>query len=510
MLVIFFLYNVQKFLIFLEDNIDHNLIVVRRILNLGHKISLKMQNKSPIQAAMFQELTDRSIFQQAQTYAFDYLDQVFDRPVFPKDTDLENLAIFEEALPNHSTPTSKLLKTLHQYGSPATTAQIGGRYFGFVNGGIVPAGLAAKCLSDFWDQNTAMQVISPISAKLETVVEKWLIQLFKLPSQTVAGFVSGTSSATFCGLAAARFRILQKQGWDMNTKGLFDAPKIRIVSGRQTHSTVLKAVSLLGFGTDNIEWVEVDDQGRIIPEKMPPLDDRTIVLLQAGNVNSGSFDPFWEIGQKAKAAGAWVHIDGAFGLWAAAVGQLNDLTRGIELANSWSVDGHKTLNTTYDSGIVLCEDKEALVSALHLSGAYIILGKERDGMFFTPEMSRRARIIELWATMKFLGTGGIDEMIYGLHQRAQQFAAELTDQGFQILNKVVFNQVLVYCDSDEKTAKILKAVQALRVCWCGGSRWHGKRVIRISVCSWATTAEDVSLSVASFAKAKKMVEKIDV
>ncbi|MEM9820612.1 MAG: aminotransferase class V-fold PLP-dependent enzyme [Bacteroidota bacterium] len=456
---------------------------------------------------MFQEMTDRTIFSQAKNHAFDYLDRVFDRHVFPKELDLEKLKYFEEELPERSTPTTDLLQMLHENGSPNTTAQIGGRYFGFVNGGIVPAALAVKWLSDFWDQNTAMQVISPISAKLETVVERWLTQLFNLPSQTVAGFVSGTSSATFCGLAAARFRLLKKQGWDLNEKGLFGAPRLRIVSGRQTHSTVLKAVSLLGFGTDHIEWVDVDDQGSIIPEKMPALDERTIVLLQAGNVNSGSFDPFEKIGRQANAAGAWIHIDGAFGLWAATVRQLNDLTRGIELAHSWSVDGHKTLNTPYDSGIVLCADQEALVSALHLSGAYIILGEERDGMFFTPEMSRRARIVELWATLKFLGKEGIDEMILGLHQRAKQFAHELRAAGFQILNKVVFNQVLVYCESDQKTEQILRAVQTLRVCWCGGSRWKGKSVIRISVCSWATRPEDVALSVASFAKARQMVEQ---
>lgn len=465
-----------------------------------------MKQKSSIQEQMLLELEERKIFQQAQQYAFDYLDKAFDRNVFPTEEAIEALQHFEEDLPETSTSTATLLDALHQHGSPATVAQIGGRYFGFVNGGIVPAGLAARCLSGYWDQNTGMQVISPIAAKLEVVVEKWLKQLFQLPSQTVAGFVSGTSAATFCGLAAARYRIFQRLGWDWNERGMFGAPKIRIIASTHTHSTVLKAVALLGLGRANIEWVNTDDQGRILAAEVPELDERTIVMLQAGNVNSGSFDDFETIGKKAQAAGAWIHIDGAFGLWAGAAGPLKALTKGMEHANSWSVDGHKTLNTPYDCGIVMCADPEALVSALHLSGSYIILGEERDGMFYTPEMSRRARIIELWATMKFLGQNGIEEMVMGLHQRAIQFADELKAAHFDILNDVVFNQVLVYCESDALTQQLLAEVQQLRVCWCGGSRWDDKDVIRISVCSWVTSAADVSLSVASFVEARQIAK----
>jgi len=347
-----------------------------------------------------------------------------------------------------------------------------------------------------------MQVISPVAAKLESVVEKWLKELFGLPDSTVAGFVSGTSSANFCGLAAARYRLLKRMGWDINEQGLFDAPKIRIVTGKQAHSTVMKAIGLLGFGKNNVEWVEVDDQGRIRPELMPALDDRTLVILQAGNVNSGAFDAFDEICDKANQANAWVHIDGAFGLWAAAVSELKYLTKGIHKANSWATDGHKTLNTPYDCGVVLCEDKEALVSALHMTGSYIILGEERDGMLYTPEMSRRARIIELWATMKYLGKTGIDQMVYGMHQRALEFAEALRKiEGFEVLNEVVFNQILVQCKSDEMTAKTMQRIQELRECWVGGSTWFGRKVIRISVCSWATTPEDIRRSAASFERA---------
>ena len=464
--------------------------------------------KSSIQEKMFTEMKEKEVFNKSQEYAYEYLTNAFKRNIYPTDEAIENLKHFDEDLPKTSSDAKEILAHLHKYGSPATVSQIGGRYFGFVNGGIVPAGLAARILADFWDQNSGMQVISPVSSKLETIVEKWLCQLFNLPENSVAGFVSGTSSATFCGLAAARYKILKKSGWDVSQKGLFGAPLVRIVTGKQAHSTVLKALGLLGFGKDNIEWVDTDEQGRIIPELIPELDANTLLILQAGNVNSGAFDAFEEICIKANNANAWVHIDGAFGLWAGGVEKLKHLTKGMEKADSWSVDAHKTLNTPYDSGIILCKHEEALVSALHMTGSYIVLGKERDGMFYTPEMSRRARIIELWATMKYLGKDGIDEMVYGLHKRALQFAQELAFHNFEILNDVVFNQVLVHCDTDELTEKTLEKIQEMRVCWCGSSQWESKSVIRISVCSWATTPEDISLSVGSFVKARDFVTKI--
>lgn len=460
---------------------------------------------SYIHEKMYNEIKDESIFELSKKYGVDYISKAFNRNVYPEDSAISNLKIFDEELPDGFTPSKDIIEQLHKYGSPATNTQVGGRYFGFVNGGIVPAGLAAKLLASFWDQNSAMQVLSPISSKLESVVEKWLKQIFVLPERTAAGFVSGTSMATFCGLAAARYRLLQRKGWNVNDKGLSGAPKIRVVAGNQAHSTVLKSIGLLGIGKDNVEWIDTDDQGRIESGKIPKLDDSTLLILQAGNVNSGSYDNFEDLCKKAREANSWVHIDGAFGLWVQAVDKLKHLTKGMEMANSWGVDGHKTLNTPYDSGIILCEDREALVSALHMTGSYIVVGNERDGMFFTPEMSRRARIIELWATMKSLGKKGISEMVYGLHERSVQFAEELKAAGFDILNEVVFNQVLVHYKDNITTLEILKEIQRLRVCWCGGSKWNGKDVIRISVCSWATMSKDVRLSVDSFIEARKIV-----
>ena len=461
-----------------------------------------------VQNQMYKEVDEKIIFEKASQFAKEYLESVFERNVYPTEQALADLDKFDESMPLDSTNANDVIQFLNEYGSPATVTTTGARYFGFVSGGAVPVSLAAKVISTFWDQAPAMHVLSPIGSALETVVEKWLKEIFNLPESTVAGFVSGTSTANICGLAAARFRLLSNLNWNINDKGLFNAPQLRIVTGKHAHSTILKAIGLLGFGKENIEWVDVDDQGRLELSSLPQLDDRTILILQAGNVNSGSFDNFSELCKIAKKAGSWVHIDGAFGLWAGAVNQLKHLTKGIEGANSWAVDGHKTLNTPYDCGIVLCEDEAAIRSALHMTGSYIITGEKRDGMFYTPEMSRRARVIELWATMKYLGKKGIDEMILEMHKRAVQFSTEIMEvEGFSVLNDVVFNQVLISCADDDLTDKVMKRVQDLRECWAGGSVWNGKKVIRISVCSWATTASDITRSVNSFKQALNEISK---
>jgi glutamate/tyrosine decarboxylase-like PLP-dependent enzyme len=451
---------------------------------------------------MLLELEEKNIFEHARQYAFDYLDNALERNVFPSDEAIHNLGKFVEDMPDYSGDSLSILRQLHEYGSPATVSQIGGRYFGLVNGGVIPASLATRWLSDCWDQNTPLYLTSPVTSKLEEITETWIKDLLGLPEQVVAGFVSGSSMAIFCGLAAARYRIFQNNNWDVNAKGLNGAPGIRVVTGRHAHGTVVKAIALLGLGIDNIEWVDVDNQGRIIPSSIPELDQSSILILQAGNVNSGSFDAFDEICEKARKANAWVHIDGAFGLWAAGSEDLNHLTKGIEKANSWSVDGHKTLNVPYDSGILLCDDKDALIHALQASGSYIVYSQHRDGMLYTPEMSRRARVIELWVALKYLGKSGVNELVIGLHKRAVQFSAELKQSGFNILNDVVFNQVLVACETDELTNKVIQYVQSSGECWVGGGKWDGKDVIRISVCSWATTQEDITRSVNAFVAAK--------
>ncbi|MCF7936667.1 MAG: aminotransferase class V-fold PLP-dependent enzyme [Synergistales bacterium] len=456
----------------------------------------------PLQHRMFQEMSSKEVFRTAQQCAFEYADQVSGRPVFPQQEALEGLGVFEEPLPEEPCDAQSLVRQLHRYGSPATVTGTGGRYFGFVTGGAIPASLAVRWLSDMWDQNAALQVMSPVVAKLEEVCQRWLRELLGLPDEVVAGFVSGTSQAIVCGLAAARYRVLERAGWEVNTRGLNGAPAVRIVTGDCAHGAVVKAVSVLGLGTGNVEWVATDSQGRIVPEALPELDDHTVLILQAGEVRTGAFDPFGELCAKARDAGAWVHIDGAFGLWAGASERFQDLTRGMEMADSWSADGHKTLNTPYDSGIVLCRDREAIAQALHASGSYLAFGDQREGMYYTPEMSRRARAVELWAVLRYLGRSGVGELVAGLHDRAVQMADALRDKGFAILNDVVFNQVLVACEEDELTTRTMEQIQASGECWVGGAEWCGRRVIRVSVCSWATTEDDVSRSVQAFAAAR--------
>ncbi|MFT5218810.1 MAG: glutamate/tyrosine decarboxylase-like PLP-dependent enzyme [Planctomycetota bacterium] len=463
-----------------------------------------------IRSRMRAEMQLKSVFDTAQEAAYRYADGIQQRKVFPSPEAITDLAQFDEPLPQQSGHADEIVQLLDQYGSPATLAQTGGRYFGLVNGGAIPAALAVRWLSDFWDQNTPLYLSSPIASRLEQVTEGWIRELLGLPEETVAGFVSGSSMAIFAGIAAARFRLFQRQGWDINRQGYHGAPAIRVVASRQAHGTVTKAIALLGFGSDRVEWVDADAEGRIDANKVPELDATTILLLQAGNVNSGAFDDFERLVRKANDAGAWVHVDGAFGLWAAASPKFSALTQSMVLADSWSADAHKTLNTPYDCGIVLCRDRDALVQALQATGAYITYSdhsenNQRDGMLYTPEMSRRARIVELWAALKYLGREGVDELVYGLHLRAQQFATALADADFEILNEVVFNQILVACKDDAITAATIEQIQQDGECWVGGTQWQERPVIRISVCSWVTSKADIERSVSAFINARAVV-----
>lgn len=455
-----------------------------------------------IQESLLAHVGSAEIFERARAYACEYMDGIRSRRVFPDGRTLESLHAFHEPLPVSATAPGEVLRMLHEQGSPATVATTGGRYFGFVTGGAIPTALAAKWLADVWDQVSALYVLSPITAQLEATCEKWIVELLGLPKDTVAGLVSGTSSATMCGLAAGRNELLRRMGWDVSERGLFGAPEIRVVMTDQAHVTVAKALALLGLGRARVEAVPTDREGRLILEKMPALDSRCLVIAQAGNVSTGSFDPLDMIGDRCRAAGAWLHIDGAFGLWAAAAPSLRHLTAGLEKADSWSVDGHKTLNTPYDCGIVLCRDGRALVSALQAADSYILYGEHRDGMLYTPEMSRRARAVELWATLKALGRAGVEELVVRLCENASRFEAQLRARGFRIMNEVVFNQVLVACDRPDVTKATLRYIQESGECWCGGAIWEGEPVIRISVCSWATTTADVDRSVTAFTAAR--------
>ena len=461
-----------------------------------------MMETFPIQQRLLSQFCEKRYFDQAAQYAFDYLDTVLQRNVYPTPQALEQLSVFEESMPDEPGDAECILRLLHEAGSPATVATTGGCYFGMVTGGVYPPVMAVKWLADVWDQLTALNITSPLMSRLENVCQDWLIDLFNLPQGSVAGFVSGTSMATLCGLAAARYELLRRAGWYVNSKGLFGAPPFRVVVGAEAHSTVYKALALLGLGKDRIEPVPVDEQGRMRVDALPALDANTLLILQAGNVNSGSFDPLDELCDIANQAGAWVHIDGAFGLWAEASRSKRYLTKGMQKAHSWSVDGHKTLNTPYDSGIVFCRYPDALAAAMQASGSYILYGEQRDGMLYTPEMSRRGRAVELWATLKLLGRSGVQELVDQLCARAKQFADGITKAGFHVLNEIVFNQVLVACDTPEQTEALLQQLQTGSECWCGGAVWHDVPVIRVSVCSWATTEADIDRTISAFHQAR--------
>ncbi len=458
-----------------------------------------------LQSQMMRENDDKRALRRAVDHAFRHIDGTPDRRPFPDDAALDKARAFHAPLPETGTDSTAVIDQMNDAFSGACVNAVGGRYFGFVTGGVLPVTLAARWLADTWDQNAPLFRTSPAADIVEDICEDWLKDLFGLPGESVAGFVSGSSLAIYCGLAAARWRLLQRQGWDLNAKGLNGAPAIRVVAGRQAHGTVVKAVTLLGLGTDNIEWVDVDEDGCIKADDVPTLDDRTILLLQAGNVNGGGFDDFKTLCTKAKTAGAWVHVDGAFGLWAAAAKKYAHLTEGMEDASSWSCDAHKTLNTPYDCGVVFCRDGEAIRSALHQAGSYLEVGAGRDGMYMTPELSRRARAFEIWAALSYLGRDGVDALVSLLCERATQFAEEISAAGFKLAAKPSFNQLMFACDSDAETNRVLRAVQDGGEAWAAGADWSGQRVIRISVCSWATTEDDVTRSVNAFAAARRSV-----
>ena len=454
-----------------------------------------------LRAQMLNELNDKKALIKAKNYAFEYIDTTDEKRIYPSEKEINALQAFHEDLNQNPCSGEEIIEFLAKVGTKGTITQTGGRYFGFVNGGIIPAALSAKWLADVWDQCGGLYLTSPINAELEMVCEHWLKDLLGLPKVTIAGFVSGTSMANLSALAAARHQLLKNRDWDISKKGFNGAPKIRIITHDQVHASIKKTLVLLGFGICDIEWVPSDDQGRVIVSELPELDDTCLVLLQAGNANTGAFDNFNAVCDLANKAGAWVHIDGAFGLWAAATDKLSYLTNGIAKASSWAVDGHKTLNTPYDSGIVLCRHPQALLGALQATGEYIIYSDRKDPLLSTPELSKRSRAIELWATMKFLGKRGIDELITGFHEYACKMAKELEKMGYILLNAVVFNQILVRSSSDEKTNAIIKYVQESGVCWVGGTYWHNSTAIRISICSWRTSDMDIDRSIKVFKEA---------
>lgn len=450
----------------------------------------------------------KDLLSDVATRATRYLAEINHRSVVPSPEALASLQSLEIPLPDAGASPSELVALLDDIGSPATVATTGGRYFGFVIGGTLPAALAANWLAGAWDQNACMQVMSPIAAKLEEVVQGWVLDVVCLPAGSAAGFVTGTTMANFSGLAAARSAVLKRAGWNLEEDGLIGAPPIRVVVGQEVHVSVQRALTMLGLGRSRVISVPADGQGRMRADALPPLDEHTIVCIQAGNVNTGAFDPAREICARAREAGAWVHVDGAFGLWAAVSPLYAPLLDGVENADSWAIDCHKWLNVPYDSGIVVVREPDHLRRALSWgNAAYLAQGSGREPWQYTPDASRRARGVELWAALRSLGRSGLREMIERNCRQARLFADRLSAAGFRILNEVVLNQVLVSFGSPEETRRVISEIQAKGTCWCGGTVWQGHTAMRISVSSWATTDDDVEKSAAAMIRIAAGVAK---
>jgi glutamate/tyrosine decarboxylase-like PLP-dependent enzyme len=448
---------------------------------------------------------ENNLLRDAAERARIYLQTVGQRQVAPQESDVAALAKLHEPFPDGASNPQQTLATLDAIGSPATVATAGGRYFGFVIGGSLPVSMAANWLAAAWDQNAGLRVMSPIAAELEEVALSWLCEAFGLPVGCEGGLVTCATTANFTALAAARYSLLAKAGWNVAEDGMFGAPPIEVVVGEEVHASVSKALSLAGLGRRRVHIVESDGQGRMRADKLPKLTERTIVCIQAGNVNTGSFDPAAEICARARDAGAWVHVDGAFGMWARLSPRYAPLLAGFEYAHSWATDAHKWPNVTYDSGIVIVREGAALRAAMTMSAAYLEPGGRREPMHHTPEASRRARGVELWAVLKTLGRSGLRDLIERTCGHAQRFASGLAAAGCEILNEVVINQVLVSFGSTEITREVIRCVQEDGTCWCGGTVWKGRTAMRISVSSWATTETDVDRSLAAILRIARLV-----
>src|SRR5215468_7128151 len=438
----------------------------------------------------------------------DYAQKANERNVAPTPNAVATLAKLREAFPESPSDPLQVVQTLDEVGSPATVAMTGGRYFGFVIGGVLPAALAANWLAGAWGQNACLRVMSPIAAELEEIVLGWICDALRLPADCEGGLVTCATAANFCSLAAARSALLAREGWNVEEDGLFGAPPIDVIVGEEYHASMHKALSMVGLGKNRVTRVPADEQGRMRADKLPAkISSRTIVCIQAGNVNTGAFDPAAEICRRAKEAGAWVHVDGAFGLWARVSRKNDHLTRGLELADSWATDAHKWPNVGYDCGVILVRDGMALKRSMGMSAAYLQAGALREPTYHVPESSRRARGVELWAAMKSLGRSGLRDLIERTCDFAKLFAERLSAAGYEILNDVVINQVLVSFGSTEKTQEVVRRVQEEGTCWCGGTVWQGKSAMRISVSNWSTTREDVEKSAKAVIRIAKGVRE---
>ncbi|MDX1516059.1 MAG: pyridoxal-dependent decarboxylase [Woeseiaceae bacterium] len=437
-------------------------------------------------------MTQRELLMRAAERGVAYRESLDLRAVAPDAAAVDALQEFVEPLPACGVSDDEILAQLDRLGSPATMAMAGPRFFGFVIGGSLPVTVATNWLATAWDQNVSMSEITPAPALLESVALGWMKELFGLPKATAGAFVTGATVANFTALAAARNRVLAEVDWNVEAEGLIGAPDVTVVVGDEAHPTLIKALGLLGFGRERVVRVPVDGEGRMRIAGLPPLDGPSIVCTQVGNVNTGACDPVGDICRAVRPAGAWVHVDGAFGLWAAASPAYRQLVDGIGLADSWATDAHKWLNVPYDSGIAFVRDAAALTASMAVTADYLMTASERrNPSDFTPELSRRARGVDIWAALKSLGREGVAALVERCCANARRFADGLRAAGFEVLNDVVLNQVLVSFGSDDRTRSVIDRLQKDGTCWCGVTVWQGTTAMRISVSNWSTSADDV-------------------
>jgi glutamate/tyrosine decarboxylase-like PLP-dependent enzyme len=447
--------------------------------------------------------------------AADYRMGAGDRPVAPRVDPSELRAALGGPLPEEGSDPSAVIERLATAVEPALMSSVGPRYFGFVTGGSLDSATCADVLTTGWDQLAFNPTSSPAAAVVEEVVGDWLKQALGLPADASFGLVTGAQGANTVALAAARHRVLARAGWDVEARGLVGAPAIRVVAGEERHATLDRSLRLLGLGADAVEPVAADANGAVDPDELVRALDGasgspTIVCLQAGNVNTGACDDLAAACEAARQGDAWVHVDGAFGLWAAASESKRHLVNGIERADSWAVDGHKWLNVPYDTGYVLCADAEAHRASISYTAAYLEGqgGALRGPSDYVPESSRRARGFASWAALCELGQLGLAELVDRCCALARRFGQQLgAIEGVEIGNEIVLNQVLVSFGSDERTDRVIAAVQQDGTCWMGGTSWHGRRFMRISVSNWSTTEADVDLSVAAIRRALEQLEQ---
>ncbi|MCF6299637.1 MAG: pyridoxal-dependent decarboxylase [Proteobacteria bacterium] len=439
----------------------------------------------------------KELLDKTRQYAGSYLATVNDEAIQVSDEDRENLTGLDFELQYEQVDELEVIEKLNTLVSPATMKMTSSRFFGFVIGGSYPVSIASNWLGTGWDQNTGLEKTTPATAAVEQVSARWMLELLGLPKQSATAFVTGATVANFTALAAARNQVFTKAGWDVEADGLIGAPELQILISEESHPTVYKSLAMLGLGRNRVTKIPCDDQGRMILDKFPEIKDNSIIITQAGHINSGACDPIAAICDLVKYKNSWVHVDGAFGLWVKASKQHKYLLKGVEKADSWATDAHKWLNVPYDSGLAFVKNEHALKAAMAITASYLPTeNARRNPSDYTPELSRRARGLDVYAVLHHLGRSGVEELVDRCCACARQFASAFTEARYEVMNEVVMNQVVINFGSDEINLAILDAVQKEGTCWVGQTMWKGITAMRISVSNWQTSAKDVEKSLA--------------